>query len=220
MNVNQQNKKNKIIVCVSGAGRSLLNLLKKEKGNFYEIAAVISSKNNCGANDHARAYNKDLFTANFPTNQESTEYLQTLEELKYFLSKIKPNLIVLAGFLRPFPTEVICDDTAKPRIINIHPSLLPKFGGHGMYGNKVHRAVINTNDKESGATVHFVTEEYDKGKVISQIIVPRLTNDTPESLAAKVFDGEKILLPYTIDKILKKKLPEDFIHTIHLKSET
>ena len=112
-----------------------------------------------------------------------------------------PDLIVLAGYLQKIPDSLIL---RYPRaIINIHPSLLPKFGGKGFYGLNVHQAVLDAGEKISGCSVHYVTEEYDAGDVIRQAEVPVESDDTPESLASRILKAEHKLLPQVIQELLK-----------------
>lgn len=195
-------KKN-IIVCVSGSGRSLENLIKCEDEYSYHVSGVVSSSKTCKAIEIAKAYNLPLLTIGFPLDTASKEFEVCAGSLKDFFKEYKADLIVLAGFLRPFPLSS-CEE--KLKVINIHPSLLPKFGGKGMYGKKVHKAVIESNETHSGASVHFVTEVYDEGKVIAQVKVERKKDDTAESLAQRVFEGEKKLLPKAANMVLKKEL--------------
>jgi phosphoribosylglycinamide formyltransferase-1 len=105
-------------------------------------------------------------------------------------------LIVLAGYMRKIPAAVI--DEYRGRILNIHPALLPDFGGSGMYGDRVHEAVVAAGRAESGATVHYVDGEYDTGEIIAQRRVPVLSDDTPESLAERVIQAEHYLYPRVV----------------------
>lgn len=118
------------------------------------------------------------------------------------LTEWNPDLIILAGFLKKIPDSII--KKYENKIINIHPALLPKYGGKGFYGLNVHKAVIEAGDKESGCTVHYVNEEYDKGPIISQEKVPVHPNDTPEDLAKRVLKAEHKLLPTVIKKIINQ----------------
>jgi folate-dependent phosphoribosylglycinamide formyltransferase PurN len=106
------------------------------------------------------------------------------------------DLLVLAGYLKLVPREVVA--AYRGRIINIHPALLPRHGGPGMYGRRVHAAVLAAGDRESGASVHLVDEVYDRGEVLAQERVPVLPGDTPESLAARVLEAEHRLLPAVV----------------------
>ncbi len=122
--------------------------------------------------------------------------VQTLEEWK-------PDLIVLAGYMKKIP-DIIIKKYAN-RIINIHPSLLPKYGGKGYFGMNVHKAVIENGEKESGCTVHVVTNEYDSGPVLEQTRVPVFPDDTPEALQKRILVQEHLLLPKVIRQILTSK---------------
>jgi phosphoribosylglycinamide formyltransferase 1 len=118
------------------------------------------------------------------------------------LASRKIGFIVLAGFLWKVPEVLI---TAFPRrIINIHPALLPGYGGHGMYGNYVHEAVIGAREKESGITIHYVDEDYDNGDIILQVKCPVLDDDTAESLAHRIHALEHANYPVVIEELVKK----------------
>lgn len=110
------------------------------------------------------------------------------------------SLVVLAGFLRLIPAELIA--AFPDRIVNIHPSLLPKYGGKGMYGDRVHAAVIAAGEKESGITIHLVNEQYDEGEVLFQAKCPVEANDTPSSLAARVHELEHEHYPKVVEKLV------------------
>jgi folate-dependent phosphoribosylglycinamide formyltransferase PurN len=120
---------------------------------------------------------------------DSAEWLAVLE-------RHAVDLVVLAGYLRLVPSGVIA--RFRGRIINIHPALLPAFGGQGMYGRRVHQAVLASGAKESGATVHLVDEVYDRGAILGQVRVPVLPGDDPERLAARVLEVEHRLLPAAV----------------------
>jgi phosphoribosylglycinamide formyltransferase-1 len=122
--------------------------------------------------------------------------------------------IVLAGYLKRLPGEVVA--RYRGRIINIHPALLPKFGGQGMYGMHVHRAVLDAHEPVSGATVHLVDEEYDRGPVILQRTVPVMPDDTPETLAARVLTVEHLILPEAIRMFLDGRTPQTNVGTEQL----
>lgn len=117
------------------------------------------------------------------------------------------NLVVLAGYMKRIEEKTL--KAYSNRILNIHPALLPKYGGKDMYGMKVHAAVINSDDKESGATVHIVTAEYDAGKILAQYKVPRYELDTPETLADRVLTIEHVLYPQVLRDIQKGILSLD-----------
>ena len=115
------------------------------------------------------------------------------------LQQAKVDLVILAGYMKKIGPKVL--DTFKNRIVNIHPALLPRFGGQGMYGMNVHEAVVSSGEHESGATVHLINEIYDEGPILQQLRVPVLPEDTPETLQARVLSQEHLLYPDTIAKI-------------------
>jgi len=125
------------------------------------------------------------------------------EQLCDFLRNLEIDWLVLAGFLRKFPYL----NPYEGRVINIHPSLLPKFGGPGMYGEHVHRAVLSARELESGASVHWVSDVYDEGDVISQMKVSTAGCEDASMLAKRVFDAECQLLPKTLNDLICGKLP-------------
>jgi phosphoribosylglycinamide formyltransferase 1 len=121
--------------------------------------------------------------------------------LLHELQGLRVDLVVLAGFLRLIPVEMV---RAYPkRIINIHPALLPKFGGKGMYGHHVHEAVIAANETESGITIHYVNERYDEGEHIAQFNCPVLPSDTPDTLAARIHALEHANYPAVVESVLR-----------------
>ena len=120
-------------------------------------------------------------------------------QLLALLRKFRIDLVVLAGYLKRIPSKVIHEYAG--RIINIHPALLPAFGGEGMYGARVHEAVIASGAKETGVTVHLVDDDYDRGPIVAQWRVPVETSDTAESLAARVLNVEHIVYPRTVEMV-------------------
>jgi len=135
--------------------------------------------------------------SNIPTHIIKSEKQEDIDlELEEVLKKYNIDLIVLAGYLKKIGSNII----KKYKIINTHPSLLPKYGGKGMYGMNVHRAVVEAKEKVSGVTVHFVDEHYDTGNIIMQTEVDVLETDTPEDLSAKVQKAEKIQLINVLKK--------------------
>ena len=195
--------KKKIAVLVSGSGsnlQALIDALEKKELTDAEIAIVIASKSDAFALKRAevsRIKNIFLNPSDFKT---SLDFDQKLIEV---IKEHNADLIVLAGFLRILSTDFI--KAFKNKIINIHPSLLPAFGGKGMYGKKVHEAVINSKVKESGCTTHFVTDEVDTGQIILQKKVPVNETDTVESLSSKILNEEHTLLIESIKKVLFEK---------------
>ena len=126
------------------------------------------------------------------------------EAILLVLKKHKVNIVALAGYMKKLGPNVL--DEYKDRILNIHPALLPKYGGKGMYGMNVHKAVINSGDRKSGATVHLVNEKYDEGGILGQIVVEVDEDDTPKMLAEKVLVQEHKLYPLTLEKISKGEI--------------
>lgn len=176
-------KKTKVAVLVSGGGTNLQAIIDKvQSGELpqVELVKVISSKE--GAFALERAAKADIPTA------VAKEQADVLNELK----ACGTELIVLAGYMKVLSEEIIKE--YRNRIINIHPSLIPKYCGKGFYGIRVHNAVIAGGEKESGATVHYVDEGVDTGEIILQRKVPVEPGDTPEDLAARVLKTEHVIL--------------------------
>jgi len=190
----------RVAVALSGGGRSLANLLAAQRlQTGYEIAAVIASRSDCRGIDIARQHGLPVFVDNFaPTAAD-----ETARRLYAWLAPLEIGWIALAGFLKMFPLT----PAYAGRIVNIHPALLPRHGGPGMYGDRVHRAVIAAGDLESGATLHFVNERYDEGQIIAQITVPVRPGDDAAKLAARVFRGECRLYPHVLARLVTGALP-------------
>ncbi len=178
----------RVAVGVSGKGSNLKALVRDlPPGSPAEVALVISNRGDSGAIGFAT--DVGIPTAVLANHADAGEWLTVLRA-----SAIE--FLVLAGYLKKIPADVI---RAYPgRIINIHPALLPRHGGPGMYGLNVHRAVLAAGDQESGATVHLVTEQYDDGPILGQARVPVLPGDTPEALASRVLAAEHRLLPAAV----------------------
>ena len=152
-----------VAVFVSGRGSNLRALYEKVSGENVKICAVVSDKKDCGAAEFAKENSIPVFFVSSKIVDGFSSYKSVAEELKKFFFV---DLIVLAGFLKKIPDEFV--DEFENKIINIHPALLPLYGGKGMYGLNVHQAVFDARDKISGATVHFVDKVYDRGKIIAQ----------------------------------------------------
>ena len=172
-----------VVVFASGRGRTLQNLLQRieEESLPLEVKALVVH----------RPCNAELIAAShdLPVHHIDAEDRGSCHHL---LQELAPDLVVLAGWIRPFPVP------APVPAINIHPSLLPKYGGHGMYGRRVHEAVIAAGEQVSGCTIHLVTEKYDEGPVLDHMEVPVKEGDTAEILASRVFEAECQLLPSTL----------------------
>lgn len=187
--------KQAIAVAISGQGRSLANLLKEQARSSYFVAGVISSSIHCAGNQIAEDVGLPLFIGNF--SQHSCR-----NELALWLADHQINWVALAGFLKIFPIL----DGFRDRVVNIHPALLPKYGGPGMYGLRVHQAVYSAGDKQSGATIHFVSAKYDEGPPIARIYVD-IEGLTAEEIAERVFNAECQLYPKVLDGLIHGTLP-------------
>jgi phosphoribosylglycinamide formyltransferase-1 len=184
-----------VAVFASGEGTNAENLFKYFANDpRVRIKLVITNKEDAGVVAKAHQYKK---TVQIVSREALEKYSNQLVE---FLQVEKIDLIVLAGFLLKIPTEFI---RAFPnRIINLHPSLLPKYGGKGMYGKHVHEAVLANKEKTSGVTVHYVNEVYDQGEIILQTSCALSENETLDSLSAKIRQLEFESLPKAIEKFL------------------
>jgi phosphoribosylglycinamide formyltransferase-1 len=183
----------KIVVFASGSGTNSENIIQYfATTKMASVVAVFTNK--ADAKVIERAHKFQIPTQIFNKFDLETGYV--LKEI----NKIQPDLIVLAGFLLKFPATIIA---AYPnKIINIHPSLLPKYGGKGMYGMNVHRAIVQNKEKETGITIHYVNENYDEGNIIFQKEVTVLISDTAEVVAAKIHELEQQHFPAVIEKLL------------------
>lgn len=175
-----------LVVFASGNGTTLQAIIDAiTSGNLIaNISLVVSNNPNAYALERAKIANIPTYVIKGKDNDKIDD------ELVSVLSKIDVNLIVLAGYLKLIGPNLIKNYT----IINTHPSLLPKYGGKGMYGMKVHTAVVEAKEEHSGVTLHYVNGEYDKGNIIMQTVVKVLPTDTPEDLSARVQAAEKIQL--------------------------
>ncbi len=188
-----------LAVFVSGRGSNLLSILEsRELAELIEIKAVISDKIECGAFEIAENYSVPTYTLG------NKDGLINYNDLSNLLSQLNIDLIVLAGFLKLIPGNVV--KAFKGRIINIHPALLPSFGGKGMYGMNVHKAVFKSSAKVSGASVHFVDEAYDTGTIIAQECVDISDAESPEEIAERVLKVEHRILPAVIRMIVEGKV--------------
>jgi len=186
----------KIAILASGSGSNAENIHSYFSDRNDILISLILS-NNPDAYVHVRA--KKLGITSLTMSKED---LQKEGPLLAIMREYRIDFIVLAGYLLKIPSDII--QAFPNRIMNIHPALLPKFGGKGMYGNRVHEAVIANGEKESGITIHIVNECYDEGQIIFQATCPVLENDTPDSLASRVHALEYAHFPRVIDEWLKK----------------
>ncbi len=182
-----------IAIFASGGGSNaeaiLAHFASSEKGN---IALIVTNNKNAGVID--RAQNNDIpFYILDKGELEAGDFSDVLLAMEI-------DFIVLAGFLKKIPSDLI--DNFPDRIVNIHPALLPKFGGKGMYGMNVHKAVVEAEEKESGMTIHYVNENYDEGNIIEQHKVDINPEDTPEVVAKKVLELEHQFYASCIESLL------------------
>ena len=183
----------RIVVFASGSGTNAENIMHFfEKTENRSVVAVFTNNPNAGVIDKAKKYS-------VPLEIFSKEDLNEGEVLQK-LNNFKADWIVLAGFLLKFPKNII---NAYPnKIINIHPALLPKYGGKGMFGMHIHRSVVENKEKETGITIHFVNENYDEGNIIFQQKVVLTAVETPEDVAAKIHKLEQEFFPKVISRLI------------------
>jgi len=195
-----------IAIFASGRGSNFNAILKKQKNGKIngEIVCVISDCSQPIVFKKAESNNIPTHTINikqFKTGEEYTNFLIAI------LEKYKIDLIILAGFLKLIPSPIV--KKYKNAIINIHPALLPNFGGKGFYGKKVHKAVIESGIKITGITIHFVDEHYDTGNIILQEKIEVLPNDTDETLALRVLELEHKFYPEVVKAICDNQIKID-----------
>jgi len=187
-------KKKKIAIFASGSGSNAQQIMSYfEEHAFGEVALVLSNKPDAQVLDRAKRFRIPTHVFDRPSFYESTEVLQILQ-------KQEVSLIALAGFLWLVPDCLI--QAYPDRIVNIHPALLPEYGGKGMYGRHVHEAVIQNREKESGISIHYVNENYDEGAIILQAKCEIKPDDTPESLAERIHHLEHRHYPEVIERLL------------------
>jgi phosphoribosylglycinamide formyltransferase-1 len=184
-----------IAVFASGRGSNFQAILHAIDAGLLpaRIVVLISNKSDAGAIEIARAHN--ISTQHLSQKMFSSEEALADAMLEVF-EKEHAEFIALAGYMKKIPAHVI--QQYRNRIVNIHPALLPSFGGEGMYGRRVHESVLASGVKVSGATVHLVDEEYDRGPILLQKTVTIVSDDTPDSLAAKVLKIEHEIFPLAL----------------------
>jgi phosphoribosylglycinamide formyltransferase-1 len=186
----------RIAIFASGSGSNAENIAKYFRDHAdIQVALILS--NNPGAYVHERAKKLGIpsYTFSKAVFDEGSAVLNILREYK-------TDFIVLAGFLLKVSQPLL--DAFPGRIVNIHPALLPKYGGKGLYGDRVHRAVVEAGEKETGITIHYVNENYDEGDIIFQARCEVIPGETPEDVARKVHELEYAHFPVVIDALLKK----------------
>lgn len=184
----------RLAVLLSGSGTTLQNLIDRiADGRLAaDIVVVIASRPDAGGLERAR---KAGIPALAVPRKQFADVDQFNDALHAALQRYEFDLIILAGFLSPFQLR----NRYTGRVLNIHPALIPAFCGKGLYGEKVHRAVLEAGVKVSGCTIHFADDEYDHGPIVLQGAVPVLDDDTPQTLAARVHALENELYPQAID---------------------
>lgn len=183
-----------IVIFASGAGTNAENIIRYfSNEKKAKVVLVLSNKPQAKVLERAAALGVDVFFF------DRRQFYET-EEVLFILQRRNTDLIVLAGFLWLVPARII--EAYKGRIVNIHPALLPGFGGSGMFGDRVHKAVLDARSTESGITIHFVNEQYDSGDIIFQARCPVLPGDDVDTLAARVHALEYEHYPAVISKII------------------
>ena len=186
----------RLIIFASGSGTNAENIIKYfNDSELFKVTYVLTNNGNAKVLD--RALSQGVNTLIFSRK----DFYETNKIFKFL--KEKADFIILAGFLWMVPENIITGFSNK--IVNIHPALLPKFGGKGMYGMNVHKAVIDNNESETGITIHYVNENYDEGSIIFQKTVELTNMDTPESVAKKIHVLEQENFPEVIEGLLLKK---------------
>lgn len=187
-----------IAIFASGSGSNAEKIIKFFEGREdVKVNLLLSNKPDAFALQRAQKAGVDTFVFNKEKFTDGTEILSVLKSKNI-------DWIVLAGFLWLVPDYLI--KNFRNRIINIHPALLPSYGGKGMYGMNVHKAVIDACEKESGISIHFINEKYDEGEIIFQFKCPIEEGETPESLAEKIHKLEHEHFPAVIDELIKKSV--------------
>ena len=191
----------KLAVLVSGGGSNLQSIIDSTKNgileNIAEVVVVISDNPSAYGLERAKKENIKAVALDYK-NMDKQDYDDKMYDI---LKQSDADIICLAGYLKKVPERIVKE--YKTKILNIHPALLPKFGGKGMYGHFVHEAVVKAKEKKSGATVHFADENYDTGGIIVQMQVPVYETDSPEDVAKRVLVVEHKIYPEAIKKVIE-----------------
>ena len=186
----------RLVIFASGSGSNAENIIKHyQDSENVDVMLVLSNNPRAKVLDRC----KKLKTNSLVFNRQSFSDKRIILGL---LKNIQPDLIILAGFLWKFPEMILKEFPNKT--INLHPALLPKFGGKGMYGHFVHEAVIQAKESKSGITIHYVTENYDEGAIIFQAECEIFDSDTPDTLAEKIHRLEMQYFPKVIDSLINE----------------
>lgn len=186
----------RLAVLLSGGGRTLQNFIDRIQAGTFDarIEIVVSSRDGVQGIERARSAGLPVAVVERRAYRNDREFSAAITEV---LKGYRFDLIALAGFLHLYEFP----DAWRGRVLNIHPALLPRYGGKGFYGHFVHEAVLRSGDRESGCTVHFADSTYDTGRIILQKRVPVQPGDTPETLAARVFEAECEAYPEAIRRV-------------------
>lgn len=190
---------NRIAIFASGSGtnaEAIMNYVEQNHKAEIEVSLILSNNSDAFVLQRALNHGVETFVFNKTELRENPSLI--LDKLR----QKNIDFVVLAGFMLLVPSSII--DAYRGRIVNIHPALLPSYGGKGMYGDRVHRAVIENRERESGITIHFVDEHYDQGAVILQAKCDVTEQDTPDTLAAKIHNLEHQYFPRTIIETIKR----------------
>ncbi|UKM65419.1 phosphoribosylglycinamide formyltransferase [Flavobacteriaceae bacterium GSB9] len=189
----------RIVIFASGSGSNAENLVRFfHNSDNASVIQILTNNPYAKVLDRAKKLKVSALSFNIIALSKTDDVLNILRASN-------PDLIVLAGFLWKFP-EFILDEFPN-KVINVHPALLPKFGGKGMYGMHVHKAVVENKETETGITIHYVNENYDEGAVIFQAKCEVLPTDTADDVAAKIHELEMEHFPKVVDEILNKQIP-------------
>ncbi|CAJ1919901.1 unnamed protein product [Sphenostylis stenocarpa] len=196
-------RRKKLAVFVSGGGSNFRSIHDASKrGSLHgDVTVLVTNKSECGGAEYAR--NNGIPVILFPKAKDEPKGLSP-SDLVDTLRKFEVDFVLLAGYLKLIPVELI--RAYERSIFNIHPSLLPAFGGKGYYGMKVHKAVIASGARFSGPTIHFVDEHYDTGRILAQRVVPVLAHDTAEELAARVLNEEHQLYVEVVEALCEDRV--------------
>lgn len=187
----------KIVIFASGSGTNAENIIKHFKStNTGTVVSVFTNNPNAKVIERAKNFQvpTEIFTREELIGGKVLQKINTLQ----------PDLIVLAGFLLKFPENIVAEYPDK--IINVHPALLPKYGGKGMYGMNVHKAIVENKEKETGISIHYVNEHYDEGNIIFQKEVLLSGMETPDEVASKIHELEQQYFPSIVEQILNSKI--------------
>ncbi|HXG70260.1 MAG TPA: phosphoribosylglycinamide formyltransferase [Gemmatimonadaceae bacterium] len=186
--------RSRIAVLVSGRGSNLQALLdhldRLGDARTSDVVVVISNRTGAGALEIARQ--RDIAAEHVARPEDGAGMLA-------LLARHRVDLVVLAGYLKRVPAEVIRE--YQGRVLNVHPALLPSFGGEGMYGARVHEAVVAAGERETGVTIHLVDDEYDRGSIVAQWRIPVAAGENAQSIAGRVLELEHFIYPRTIEMV-------------------